>query len=501
MPTLRPTSDFPSVTTAMTPLRQRLVAEALRLEEDRLGRILDDPVADARAREAGGDFEQRVARRAAETASGKRFAETLDGLVQIRFWLVLLALGIALLAGLGTAAAVFGQDATVNIGWALAVLLGLQLLMLLLWVVFTLYRPRGGGGALGRAALAAAHGLGRRLSRRPDAAVVLSAGVGLLRQGGLGRWIASALTHGLWASFCLGALLGSLFALSVRQYEFVWGTTLLTEESFVAMVGLLGVPAQWLGWPVPDEQVVRASRIGLEGGVGRELWSGLLLASLLFYGLLPRTLLGALSLLLVRRAARKLRLDTSLPGYARLSERLSPRARSIGVLDPRPAELQGPDRAPRGRPAPVTGDVLLIGLELERGIRDWPPRVAGVEWIPLGRADDRSQRRDVLAALRARAEPPGVVLVVCSLARTPDRGAERFFASLREQTHAPVWAVLDEGRELAARGGARASRVRQWQQAGTRAGLDYVLEAELSDIGHPGTRELVELLGQAGGGT
>jgi hypothetical protein len=501
MPTQRQTADFPSVTNPMTPVRQRLVAEALRLEEDRLGRILDDPAADARAREAGGDFEQRVVRRAAETPAGRRFADTLEALIQVRFWLLLLAFGLALFAGLGAAAAVFGQDATVNIGWALAALLGLQLVMLLLWVVLTLYRPRGGGGALGRGALAAVHGLGRRLSRRPDAAVVLSASVAVLRRDGLGRWIASAITHGLWAVFCLGALVGSVFALSVRQYEFVWGTTLLTEESFVALVGLLGAPAQWLGWPVPDEHVVRASRMGLDGAVGRELWSGLLLVSLLFYGLLPRTLLAGLSLLLVRRAARRLRLDTSLPGYARLSDRLCPRARSIGVIDPHPVEQHGPDKPPRGRPAQVTGAVLLIGLELERGSHDWPPRLAGVEWIPLGRADDRAQRRDVLSALRARTEPPGVVLVLCSLPRTPDRGAERFFASLREQTRAPVWAVLDEGQRLAAQGGARAARVRQWQKAGMRAGLDYVLEVELDNAAHPGTRELVELVGQGSSST
>lgn len=481
----------------MTPLRQRLVAEAVRLEEDRLGRILDEPVADARAREAGGDFEQRVVRRAVETAAGRRFATTIDGLIQIRFWLVVLVLGLALLAGFAAAAAVFGRDATVNIGWALAALLGLQLLMLLLWLILTVYRPRAGGGALGRGALALVHGLGRHLSKRPDAGIVLSAGVGLMRRGGLGRWIASALTHGIWALFCVGALFGSVLALSVRQYEFVWGTTLLSEENFVAMVGFLGAPAQWLGWPVPDDAVVRASRIGLEESVGRELWSGLLLASLLFYGLIPRSLLAVLSLLLIRRSARRLQLDTSLPGYARLSERLSPRARSIGVLDPRPPDQQGPERPPGGRPAPVTGTVLLIGLELERSTRNWPPRMSGVDWIVLGRADDRSQRRDVLAALRARSDVPGVVLVLCSLVRTPDRGAERFFASLREQTHAPVWAVLDEGGLLAKRGGDRALRVQQWQQAGTRAGLDYVLEAELDDSAHLGTRVLFELLATA----
>jgi hypothetical protein len=480
----------------MNPVRQRLVAEAVRLEEDRLGRILDDPAADARAREAGGDFEQRLVRRAGEMALGRRFAGTLEGLNQIRFWLLIGAVVLALLAGIGSAAAVFGQEATVNIGWALSALLGLQLLMLLLWVVFTLYRPKGGGGTLGRTALAAVHGLGRRLSRRPESGVVLSASVGLLRRGGLGRWIASALTHGLWAMFCLGALIGAVFALSVRQYEFVWGTTLLTEGSFVALVAMLGAPAQGLGWPVPDAEVVRASRIGLEGAVGRELWSGLLLSSILFYGLLPRTVLTLVSLLLVRRAARRLRLDTSLPGYARLSDRLASHARPVGVLDPGPPETLGLEPASRARPAPVHGPVLLIGLELERDSGDWPPRLAGVDWITLGRADDRSQRRDVLSALRARDAAPGVVLVLCSLARTPDRGAERFFVAVREQTRGPVWAVLDEGGSLAARGIERAGRLRQWQLAGARAGLDYVLEIDLDDPRHPGTRELVELVGQ-----
>lgn len=480
----------------MTPFRQRLVAEAVRLEEDRLGRILDDPAADARAREAGVGFEQRLVHRAGAMALGRRFAGTLEGLNQIRFWLLLGAGVLAVFAGIGSAAAVFGQDATVNIGWALSALLGLQVLMLLLWIVFTLYRPKGGGGVLGRAALAVVHALGRRLSRRPESAVVLSASVGLLRRGGLGRWIASALTHGLWALFCLGALVGAAFALSVRQYEFVWGTTLLTEGSFVALVAMLSAPAQWLGWPVPDAEVVRASRIGLEGAVGRELWSGLLLSSILFYGLLPRAVLTLVSLLLVRRAAGRLRLDTSLPGYARLSDRLASHAHSIGVVDPSPPETAGMELASRGRPAPVHGPVLLIGLELERDSGDWPPRLAGVDWITLGRADDRSQRRDVLSALRARDAAPGVVLVLCSLARTPDRGAERFFAAVREQTRGPVWAVLDEGRTLAARGTEHAGRVRQWQLAGTRAGLDYVLEIDLDDQRHPGTRELVELVGQ-----
>jgi len=495
------------VTSTQTPFRQRLIAESVRLHEDRLGRILDDPTAEARAREATGDFEQRILRRAEELALGRRLNETLEAVRPVRRGLLLAALLLALLAGITTSAAVFGQQNTVNIGWALSALLGLQLLMLLLWLVFMLYRPGSGtattgtgtgtgGGLLGRALIGGFERLGRRWSRRPESALVIAAGAGLLRREALGRWVASSLTHGLWTAFCIGALVATVFALSVRQYDFVWGTTLLTEDSFVALMALLGTPAQWLGWPVPDEAVVRASRIGVEETRGRALWSGLLLSSLLFYGLLPRLLLTLLSIALARRGARRLRLDTSLPGYARLSERLGSHARSIGVLDPRPADLQtAAPEAPRGRPDPVTGAVLLIGMELERGSEGWPPRLPGVAWSTLGRADDRTQRQDVLAALRARVEPPGVVLVACSLARTPDRGAERFLAGVREQAAAPVWALLDEGHRLEARGIDRPGRVHHWQQAARRAGLEYVLEVNLDDPRHAGCRELVELVG------
>lgn len=491
------------MTSSQTPFRQRLIAESVRLHEDRLGRILDDPAAEARSREAAGDFEQRILRRAEGLALGRRLADTLEGMHPVRGWLVLAALLLALLAGITTSVAVFGQQATVNIGWALSALLGLQLLMLVLWLVFMLVRPGtgttasgSGGGLLGRALIGGFERLGRRWSRRPESALVLAAGVGLLRREALGRWVASSLTHGLWTTFCVGALVATIFALSVRQYDFVWGTTLLTEDSFVALMALLGAPAQWLGWPVPDEAVVRASRIGVEETRGRALWSGLLLSSLLFYGLLPRLLLTLFSVFLARRAARRLRLDTSLPGYARLSERLGAHARSIGVLDPRTADTPAAlSEGPRGRPEPVTGTVLLIGMELERGSEAWPPRLPGITWSPLGRADDRAQRQDVLAALRARTEPPGVVLVVCSLARTPDRGAERFLAAVRGEAAAPVWALLDEGHRLEARGIDRPGRVHHWEQAARRAGLDHVLEVNLDDPRHAGCRELVALAG------
>jgi hypothetical protein len=386
----------------------------------------------------------------------------------------------------------------VNIGWALSALLGLQLLMLLLWVVFTLYRPKGGGGTLGRTALAAVHGLGRRLSRRPESGVVLSASVGLLRRGGLGRWIASALTHGLWAMFCLGALIGAVFALSVRQYEFVWGTTLLTEGSFVALVAMLGAPAQWLGWPVPDAEVVRASRIGVEAAVGREplVRAPACCRSLLFYGLLPRTAVDPLERnCWSRRAAQPAAAGHQPAGLcAAVGAPGSPRpVRSACWIHGRATSRRHcVRRCPEGRrPEPVHRRSPADRAWSSSGTASaWPPRLPGCgrgarSGVPM---TARSATTCWLA-LRARdANRPVWCWCSCSLARTPDRGAERFLVAVREQARG---AGMGPARRGPSSGGPRhrptRKRVHHWQQAGARrAGLDYVLEVNLDDPRHAG---------------
>lgn len=462
-----------------------------------MGRILEDPAAEAQAREAGGDFEQRIVHRATAMHAGWKHAEAWDRIRQAQGWVLAAAVLMALLTGISAAAAVFRDQSMVNIVWALATLLGLQLIMLVLWCLLILVRPAvSGGGGLGRAFMTGAHALGRRLYRGHETTVTLAAIFGLLRRDGLGRWIASLITHGLWTAFCVGALSWSTFELSVRQYDFAWGTTLLSEGTFVTLITVLGAPAEALGWLTPDAELVRASRLGAEVPAGREQWSALLLSVLLLYGLLPRLLLSILSVALATRAARRLRLDTTLPGYARLSDRLAARAHSIGVVDPQPPDVRDASAPTTLRPGPIQGPILLIGLELERGEEGWPPRLPGIEWFTLGRADDRIQRQDVLSALRFQARPPGVVLVICSLARTPDRGAESFLVSVREVARAPVWAVLDEGDVLQMRGGDRAERACQWRERVGRAGLDYVLEANLDDARHPGSRELMALMGQ-----
>lgn len=488
-------------TTQPISFRQRLLAEAVRLEEDRLGRIIDTPEADTSARAVGGDFERRIIVRASQMPLGRRIAEVIQNLDVLRHTLVLVVPLLGLIAGMLAALAVFGPEATVNIGVALFTLLGLQLLMLMFWVLLLLFSLRGAsparGGMIGRGILVLVQRLGSRWSKHPETGLVLRAGGQLLRRSRLGQWLASTLTHTFWLAFGVGALLATVLLLSFRQYDFFWGTTLLSEESFMALMQLIAAPAQAWGWISMDTELMRASRLGGEVVVSaREYWSGFLLSMLVIYGILPRLVFLLLSGVYAWRSLLQLRLDTRLPGYARLSERLGAFSQSVGVLDPAPATLII-SNSPAPQPMPVArqGAILVIGLELERGPEHWPPAVEGVDWIVLGRADDRRQRQDVLAALRAHQETVHVLIVICSLARTPDRGAERYLLELRAHTDAPLWMLLDERQRMQDKGGDPDLRAAQWQAVAQRVGVERVLEVELDAAQHPGLRELQARLG------
>jgi hypothetical protein len=480
-----------------TAFRERWIAEAVRLDEDRRGAAFDDPRADHKARDIGGDFEKRLVIRAGALPAGREYRAVIERLRGPGIALLVVMVVMGLLAGGGSAAAVFGRDPLVNIGWALSLLLGFPTLMLLLWTAWAfLPIPQHSGQSLtGRVAFGLFRVGLRRTRLGAPAVSLLSALAGLLRSSSAGRWSAGMLTHALWAAFVLGALIVATWAMAVRQYDFVWGTTLLSPEHVVALLSILGAPAQWVGWPVPDPDLIRASRLDVGPYGGRESWSTLLLSTLLFFGLLPRVMLLVLASVLASRAFRNIRLDTSMPGYARLVHRVGVQARALGVTDPAPAP--GPveeGRSADRRSRPLYGEIVLIGFELERTRAQWPPGLPGVDWRVLGRADDRAQEADVLAGLDASSEATGVVLALCSLARTPDRGALRFLQRLRATVPSPLWLVLEEGSRLVSRGIDAPVRVQQWQDLGSAAGADWTVEVELDDPEHEGTIELRERL-------
>jgi hypothetical protein len=424
----------------LPPFERHWLAEAIRLQERRHG-PLEDADAVRQARRAPPDAAARILARAEVLARR-------EGLVaQVRPWqrqaravLAVLAL-LAVAGGAGSAASVLGTGIhPVNVVWAIAGLLGLHALMLLLWCVGLLL-PAAGGASLGRAWL----WLTERLAHPFRASLLPAALASLLGRTRLARWWLGAVSHGLWTLALLSALLTLLALLATRRYDFVWETTILPADGFVALVRGLGAVPGWLGFAVPDPATVRASGDApLADAEARHAWSAWLVGCLVVYGLAPRLLLWLGCLAGWYHGRRTLRLDTGLPGYAELVSRLLPASDRLGVHDPAPP--LPPPIALRAHRGGTDAGRLVVGLELGEDI-PWPP--------PLGHARDggrvaaREERHALADALAAH--PPERLLVACDGRLSPDRGSVAFIhelAGYAGQTAVWLMAPRDEARRV-----------------------------------------------------
>ncbi len=474
----------------LTSFQSRWLAEVVRRHEEHQG-ALDDARIHADACAAAADFEGRLRQRA--DALGAR-AGWRDAILrwQARARVLLLAaVLLALVLGFGAAAGVLGDGArAVNVVWTLGGLLGVHVLSLLLWLLTLALqaRSRGGfqhAGVFGRAWLA----LTGFLDRSPAAAELAPALGGLLGRGRLAAWGVGAANHLLWFAALLGATLGVLALLATRRYGFVWETTILPADTFVALSAALGALPGLLGFPVPDAATVAASGVApMLDEAGRRAWAGWLVGALVVYGVLPRLVLALLCALRWRRGTRALALDLSRPGYARLRPLLMPDSERIGVRDPEPAAMPRPRR--QGAIAAGDGRTVAVALELGDDL-PWPdilaPRSVREEagagraaadseaarvYQDGGRLDSREQRR--AAREQFAAHPPERLLVAVDARQTPDRGSVGLIAELADHARSVrVWLAgsgADSGE--AARG-----RLRQWREglAGIGLGEDQVL--------------------------
>ena len=405
------------------------LCEAVRLREEHAG-PLEDAEANRQARLAGDDLATRIQARAL-------FLAGRDGQTRaLRHWLqgarlALLALALlALLSGAGLAFAALGDGSRpVNVFWALGSLLGLHALTLLGWLLGLLLAGEH-QAALGRLWL----WLSEKLARDAAAAQLGPALVLLLRRRRLNRWLLGALVHGLWLLALGCAALMLLLLLSTRRYGFVWETTLLSSDAFVALTHLLGGLPALLGFPLPDVDTIRASgETALTVEQARHAWAGWLLGVLLVFGLLPRALFLALCLWRWHHGSTRLALDLQLPAYRLLAERLQPPAERLGVVDAAPAALP---EASAGHAPHARDGALLVAVELDDS-RPWPPAL-GKDVADAGVLDSREQRLRLLDQLTRF--PPARLAVAVDPRRSPDRGTLALLGELSRMAAATrIW--------------------------------------------------------------
>lgn len=450
--------------TPLTRLDTQWLTEAVRLREAHTG-PLDDQEANRVARQRGGDLANRVQTRALWLAER-------DGLVHaLQRWkqgarLAAWALGLlAVLSGAGLGLAALGDgQRPVNVFWALGSLLGLDLLLLLGWCLTFVFAGQQ-GTALGRAWL----WLSARFARDARAAHLAPALLVLLQRHGLVRWLLGVVVHGLWCLTLLVAL-GMLVALmATRRYGFVWETTLLAPEPFIALTQGLGALPSLLGFAVPDDAMIRASgSVQPALDLARQAWASWLLGVVLVYGWLPRALLAGLCLLRWVQGRAQLSRCSAEPVDATLHAALMPSSERLGVSDVAPATLPSIDSS---QSATASSGALLVGLELDDR-PDWPPSLPPGAY-DAGVLDDRASRRRLLEQLERF--PPARLLIACDPRRSPDRGSLGLIAELaRAAGSTRIWLLpAPAGQTL------DATRLGDWQDGLARSGLRTIDETPL----------------------
>ncbi len=412
------------------------LAETLRLREVHQG-PLSDSAEVRRARASVGNLADMILHRAAWLGKREQLDTTLKQWTIGARWALVLMMAGAVFLGAGAAMGVLGNGLRpVNIILALTAALGLHAITFVLWLLTFLPHAGKRGAWLGQCWL----WVTRKLARGPNASLAPRALAGVLERNGSLPWALGAISHGLW-SITLCSLLATMLALlSTRRYTFVWETTLLSPETFVHLTHAIGWLPGLIGFSMPAADIVRASN-GLDTvpASAQALWSAWLIGAIVVYGLVPRLAALALSVILTLVRLRSLRLDSSLPGYAELRQRLTPTSER-GVVDGPAGPLVVPRAHSLPADTPTFGRTLAVALELPSDT-SWPPATLPPGMVDAGVVDSRAQRNALLDRLAS--QPAHHVLIACDARQTPDRSALAFIGEIAGLAHTTQVVLLD----------------------------------------------------------
>lgn len=400
-------SIFPQKTMQTT---DRRLAELVRLLQER-GHIFaadPEPITEA-LRHAEDSAEAKLIRRAEMIDSDHKLQDSLARINSLFGWLLLAATAFWLISGFAGTAALM-QQSGLNFFFVLAGVLGVHTLMLLLWLISLALPRMKSHGFFGNPAMWIR-------GKDPVNQAILR-----LYSDEWGkpatRWLIGRTSHRLWLSALTGMLAAVVVLLAVRQYTFNWESTILSDAVFVQAVQALGwLPAQ-LGFPVPDAGAVLNSRLNNDLAASRQ-WGGLLIGSIVCYGLLPRFAAWLACHILSRRSMSTLPLEK--PYYQQIIQQWQQR-----VVD---ADTQSETVAAAPQISLSNAPKWAVMLDAEWADKTWFQHVLGQDWLDKGTAAGR----DAVAVLKADLQANPAQLLIGVRARSmPDRGILRQLTALAE---------------------------------------------------------------------
>lgn len=431
-------------------------------------------------------LEARLDSVAAAQEPGASLRKTIKG---IRGWetalIIILMVVFSASGGLAAAGSLeIGDSGVVNIFWLLGVVLGIQTILLALWFVLAI--PGGGllrrfsGGSLmittiGTIARAfTPTGSRNRATRRRSIEAAATAVMNVDFGGTRTRWALSSITHLGWTVFNLGLLVAMLVILSVQRFDFGWETTIGSDSAFEEAGRLVSIAPAAVGFPVPSEETFAAARIDSTPGApaeedpsaakNRMAFSGLLVGSVVIYGLTPRLVLFTFCFVMWKRATRRWRPDTGSAGFAPLMRWAAPSAVEVEIVLDEPLTSK-PDREKTGSTLRRTSGSAILGLELEPPSCGWPPP-CGATIVDLGILSSREDRNACIRRIEVAESAPARLVVVVNLMTTPDNGMSRIVERLHAASDgAMLKMVLTGGERFRNRvdAAALAQRITDWR--------------------------------------
>jgi hypothetical protein len=416
-----------------------------------------------------GDPDAPVVRKLDDVAFAQEDADLLVERIQgVRSWTrIALAIGLLLSAGAGVLAGMGSLEVEdgrpVNIFWLLGAILGGQTVLLAIWLLLLLF----GGSMLRRWSLGGIFlGTATRLSERMtmgsssrgssnyrQAHAAASAVAETDFSGSRSRWALGSVTNLVWLAFNVGLLGALLGVLSVRQYDFGWETTIGSDAFFTEAARVISIAPEWVGFTVPDEAAVDAARIDPTtgrlsdaGDETRRSFSGLLVGSVVIYGLAPRFLLWLFCCMVWSGLRRRWRPRIEGARFAplrRLTEPQAVRVEDMEKIIGEPGPVDEEDVPPENRQSIGSA---IVGIELDTPACGWPPP-SGAPADDLGMVESREDRIATVRTLRHATTLPARLVVVADIATTPDRGIARSIELVHEAAEQPQLMVVLTGGE------------------------------------------------------
>ncbi|MDF7667395.1 DUF2868 domain-containing protein [Orbaceae bacterium ESL0727] len=405
------------------------LAETVRLVEKESGSFADQE-ANRQARSCQGSLAQRIVVRAEILAKQNGLLSAQQILINsIKVSLVILLI-VAMIMGATLAVGTLSQD-PINLYLALFSLLGVHLVTLLIWLFSSFCLASGSGSVFIYCWL----WLAQKFSQKQTIKQLIPAFITLF--GYRIRWLIGFIVNLLWTVLLCSALIILILLFSTKHYSFEWKTTLLSADNVIAITHYLGALPAMLGFPMPNDTMIRLSEQAVNASDVRSAWAIWLLGIFVVYGVMVRFLLMLFCGLKWYQSCRHMQFDLNHPDYQILATKLQPITRQI--IDEDSALTVSPIIG-KSTSTPSHQAAFLVAIDI---VEDWQPP----EQIAfLGFLNTHEQRQRILDYLQS--SPAQKLLIAIDTDRTPDRGMTNLIHQLMTKSQQTAIWFINSGKQI-----------------------------------------------------